>query len=148
MVRNTGIANSMSCQGIRLHRAITMPPMTTNVAAAACAGTTAAIGVRNRVAANQAPVPTLPTPVRAPSPTPAADSRNTVFGTEPVTPPLVPTKGLVLEKNSGTGDVFRAHRDAVQCQAGRRADRRHDRRRGRDRRRFTDAAQPIWGVRV
>src|SRR5262249_36771456 len=76
-----------SCQGIPRHCAIIIPPITTNAGAAACAGTTVVNGVNSNVTANNPPVTTLASPVRAPSPTPAADSRNTVLGDDPVSRP-------------------------------------------------------------
>ncbi len=67
--------------------AISMKPTATRAGAAAWAGTIVANGVRKRARANRVPVTTLANPVRAPSPTPAADSTKLVLEEADAAPP-------------------------------------------------------------
>ena len=77
-VRKTGMDTDRSLQSTCLAALIIIEPMTTRAAAATCAGTSWVSGVKKRQAAKNRPVMTDDRPVRAPSPTPLADSMNTV----------------------------------------------------------------------
>ena len=90
IVRNAGTAISRSCHGTFLLCIIISAPTSTSAGAAAAAGTTAASGVNSSVSPNSAPVNTLASPVRAPSPTPAADSTKTVPADALTAPPITP----------------------------------------------------------
>ncbi len=89
-VRNTGIAVARSAQSTWRAFDIIIAPITTRAAAATSPGTIAVSGVKNRHAAKNSPVTTEDRPVRAPSPTPVADSTNTVWPEAPATPPIAP----------------------------------------------------------
>src|SRR5690606_4761107 len=86
-VRNTGSATVKSPRSISLISRIIIAPTTTRTALATSIGTTAVSGVRNIATRNRPPVTTDARPVRAPSPTPAAESTNTVFDDDDVAPP-------------------------------------------------------------
>ncbi|CAM5612526.1 hypothetical protein STENM327S_05457 [Streptomyces tendae] len=89
-VRKTGIAVARSAQSTCRAFIIIIAPMTTRAAEATSCGTIAVIGVKKRQAAKNAPVTTEASPVRAPSPTPVADSTKTVWPEPPATPPMAP----------------------------------------------------------
>ncbi|GAA3213292.1 hypothetical protein GCM10020256_13380 [Streptomyces thermocoprophilus] len=89
-VRNTGIAVARSAQSTCRAFISIIAPMTTRAAEATSCGTIAVSGVKKRQAAKNRPVTTEARPVRAPSPTPVADSMNTVCPEPPATPPIAP----------------------------------------------------------
>ena len=89
-VRKTGTAIARSLQSTCLAFCIIIAPMTTRAAEATWGGTIAVSGVKKRQAAKNRPVTTEARPVRAPSPTPVADSTNTVWPEPPATPPIAP----------------------------------------------------------
>ena len=74
MVRNAGRATANLVNLISRIWAIIMAPTTTRAAAATSSGTTLVSGVRNMEPRNRTPVTTEASPVRAPSPMPAAES--------------------------------------------------------------------------
>ncbi len=90
IVRKAGTEDDRSSQSMCRTCVIIIDPMTTSAAAATWLGTMPAIGVKNSIRPNRPPTTTLDRPVRAPSPTPVADSTNTVCPDEPVTPPMTP----------------------------------------------------------
>ncbi|CAB4694181.1 unannotated protein [freshwater metagenome] len=74
MVRKAGIAIPKSSQSIDLICVIIKKPTITRAGVAASYGITATSGAKNVVSRKQIPVTTDAKPVRAPSPTPDADS--------------------------------------------------------------------------
>src|SRR4029450_9917632 len=80
MVRKAGMAISASAQSMSATCRLSRKPTTPRAGAAASWGMTSTNGVRNSATRNSNAVITLARPVRAPSPTPAADSMEVVLG--------------------------------------------------------------------
>ena len=74
IVRNAGIAISRSSQSMSVTWLIIRKPTSTSAGAAASCGMIATSGANIVDSRNSTPVTTLASPVRAPSPTPDADS--------------------------------------------------------------------------
>ena len=74
IVRNAGIAMSTSAQLMSLTCCIIRNPTSTRAGTAASDGMISTSGERNVVSRKSTPVTTAASPVRAPSPTPEADS--------------------------------------------------------------------------
>src|SRR5579884_3087601 len=84
IVRKHGIAIAQSSHGMPLTCVNGRKPTATSAGVAAADGTIEYSGVKNSAITKNSPVKMLAMPVRAPSPTPAADSMNAVFDeTEP-----------------------------------------------------------------
>ena len=86
-VRNAGIAISGSFQSMSSTCCIIKKPTKTSAVEAASDGTTSTSGEKNTDSKKKAPVNTVASPVRAPSPTPAEDSTYEVFEDVPARPP-------------------------------------------------------------
>src|SRR5664280_1026936 len=107
MVRNAGMAMSHSSHGMSFTCCMSRKPTATNAGDAAWDGTIVVSGVRNKATTKKAAVNTFASPVRAPSPTPAADSMKQVFDEAEAIPPAL-AAGVGEGARTGLANVFTA----------------------------------------
>src|SRR5919205_2365885 len=105
IVRKAGSATANLVNLISRICAIIIAPTTTSAAAATSSGTTLVSGVRNMEPRNSAPVTTDASPVRAPSPIPAAESMYTVLEEPDVAPPATAPTPSTMKADFSRGNV-------------------------------------------